>query len=63
MKEFIAATDDYLYESADIFNHLVPYQVGRPCRRLTVDPLEITPADLQVGDFLESGADGKGDTP
>ena len=55
MKEFIAVTDEYLYQAPDIFAHLVPYQVDRPCRRLASDPLAITPADLQISDFSHPG--------
>jgi hypothetical protein len=53
VKEFIAVTDDYLYETPNIFAHLVPFSINRPCRRLATEPLAITPADLQIGDFSQ----------
>ena len=47
-KEFIAVTDEILYQNPALIERLVPYHVDRTCRRLEVDPLRYTPADLQT---------------
>ncbi|RLA42474.1 MAG: hypothetical protein DRR06_14380 [Gammaproteobacteria bacterium] len=48
MKEFVPASDEVLDILPDLFNRLVPYQSDYACRRLYRQPVELTPADLQV---------------
>lgn len=60
-REFVAVTDDMLYDHPELFTQLIPYHVDRPCRRLASTPLWQTPADIQkVTTKLTTGSSHKG---
>lgn len=63
MQEFIAITDDLLYDHPELFERLVPYHVDRPCHRLMggQPDSQATPADLQsdIRDQVAARSRGK----
>ena len=66
MQEFIAITDDLLYDHPELFERLVPYHVDRPCHRLLGTRSgdcrdHATPADLQsdIRDLVSARSRGE----